>query len=104
MNYPHMLLMGIKSPSQLYLEGHAGNFLMCTLKADKNVQLALDSHLSRESNWTRKSSTIIQCSTIFDHVYENNFVPTQENSYNFESSVKHQTPIFKKAVKDAVSI
>ena len=44
----HPLLMDIKTPSQLYLEGHAGNYLNCKLKADTNVQLAIESQLSRQ--------------------------------------------------------
>ena len=99
----HPQLMGIKSPSQTYFEGHAGNYLLCRLKADTNVQLALDSQLSREANWTRKSSTISQCSEIIEQVSENYIFPTQENCVNFQASVNHQTPILKKAVKDAVA-
>ena len=85
----HSHLMGIKSPSQLYLEGHAGNLLMCKLKADTNVLLAIDSQLSRESEWSRKSSTIVQCQDILDKVQENNSFPTPQNCQNFESSLAH---------------
>ena len=99
--HPH--LMGIKSPSQVYFEGHAGNFLMCKLKADRNVQLALDSQLSRESNWTRKLSTITKCNQVYEEVSENNLIPTPQNCYNFESSLIQQTPLLKKAVKNIVS-
>ena len=94
--------MGIKSPSQLYMEGHPGNFLMCRLKGDKNVQIALDSQLSRESIWVRKSSTVSQCNQIFEEISENPAIPTPENSYNFVSSLQQQTPILKKAVRDTV--
>ena len=99
--HPH--LMGIKSPSQLYLEGHAGNLLMCQLKADSNVQLAIESQLSRESVWTRKSSTIVQCQDILNIVEEDNIFPSRQNSHNFESSLSHQLPKLKKAVKDVIN-
>ena len=79
------------------------SFIICRLKADTNVQLALDSQLSREANWTRKSSTITQCCEIIEQVSENYIFPTQENCVNFQASVNHQTPILKKAVKDAVA-
>ena len=98
--HPH--LMNIKTPSQLYLEGHAGNYLSCKLKADSNVQLAIESQLSRESQWTNKTSTIVQCEAIFQQVSEDNLIPTRDNCHNFESSLASQTPILKKAVRQEV--
>ena len=98
--HPHM--MNIKTPSQLYLEGHAGNYLCCKLKADSNVQLAIESQLSRESQWKVKSSTIVQCDRIFQTVAENNLIPSPTNCYNYESSLASQTPILKAAVRTEV--
>jgi hypothetical protein len=60
----HPYLMGLKTPSQLYMEGHAGNFLNCKAKADTRVNFALESQLSRETQWTRKFSTISKCQEI----------------------------------------
>ena len=91
--------MNIKTTSQLYLEGHAANYLSCKLKSDSNVQLAIESQLSRESQWT---STIVQCENIFQQVSEDNLIPTPENCHNFESSLASQTPILKKAVRQEV--
>ena len=75
---------------------------MCKLKADANVLLAIDSQLSRESEWSRKSSTIVQCQEVLNKVQENNSFPTPQNCQNFESSLAHQIPKLKKAVKDTI--
>ena len=88
--------MNIKNPS------HAANYLSCKLKSDSNVQLAIESQLSRESQWTNKTSTIVQCENIFQQVSEDNLIPTPENCHNFESSLASQTPILKKAVRQEV--
>ena len=82
--------------------GHAGNLLICKLKADDNVQLAINSQLSREVNWSRKSSTIVQCQTIINRVSENHIFPTEENCYNFQASLASETPKLKTAVKEMV--
>ena len=100
--HPH--LMGLKTPSQLYLEGHAGNFLNCKVKADKRVNFALESQLSRESQWVRKSSTISQCQDIVEKVSEDIMIPTPENCYNFEASLRHQMPKLKEAVRQEVQL
>ena len=94
--------MNIKTPSQLYLEGHAGNYLNCKLKADSVVQLAIESQLSRESQWTVKTSTIVQCDKIFQNVSENHLVPRSDNCHNLQSSLASQTPVLKKAVRQEV--
>ena len=93
----HPFIMNIKTPSQLYLEGHAGNYLNCKLKADSVVQLAIESQLSRESQWTVKTSTIVQCDKIFQNVSENH--PRSDNCHNLQSSLASQTPVLKKAVR-----
>ena len=96
----HPLIM--KTPSQLFLEGHAGNYLNCKLKADSVVQLAIESQLSRESQWTVKTSTIVQCDKIFQNVSENHLVPRSDNCHNLQSSLASQTPVLKKAVRQEV--
>ena len=50
--------MNIKTPSQLYLEGHAGNHVLMRLKGDQIVNHTLNSRLERESAWAAKSSTV----------------------------------------------
>ena len=55
--------------------------------------------MTRESQWVRKSSTISECQTIIENVGENMMLPTPENCYNFESSLSHQLPKLKEAVR-----
>jgi hypothetical protein len=100
----HPYLMGLKTPSQLYLEGHTGNYVSSKVKANRNVNLALKSQLSRESQWVGKSSTLVQCQTIFDKVAENIMVPTQENCNDFDKTVKEQMPNLKEAAKKEVQL
>ena len=57
----HPYLLRVKQPSQLYLEGHAGNMLLMRLKGDPVVNACLDSKLKRESTWIRKSLTAVKC-------------------------------------------
>ena len=102
LSFFHPQLMGFKAPSQLYMEGHAGNLLICKLKADETVQLAIESQLARETNWTRKSSTIVQCQEIIDIVSDNFFPPTTTNCYNYRLLVASETPKLKKAVKNTI--
>ena len=98
----HPYLMGLKVPSQMYLEGHAGNYLACKVKADSNVNLALQSQLSRESQWSRKSSTIVQCQSIYEKVEETIMIPTNENCANLEITIAKQMPRLKEAVRNEV--
>ena len=98
----HPYLLGLKTPSQLYMEGHAGNFLICKAKADSRVNFALESQLSRESQWVRKSSTVTECQDIIQKVSENMMLPSRENCYNFEASLSHQLPKLKEAVRQEV--
>ena len=95
----HPYLMGLKTPSQLYLEGHAGNYMAMKVKADPKVNFALESQLSRESQWVGKSSTIVECHNILEKVSEDLMLPTPENCYNYEASLSHQLPKLKDAVR-----
>ena len=101
-NIFHPYLMGLKTPSQLYMEGNAGNFLTCKVKADSRVNFALESQLSRESHWARKSSTITECQSIIEKVSENMMLPMRENCYNYDASLSHQLPKLKEAVRQEV--
>jgi hypothetical protein len=64
----HPYMLGVKMPSQLYIEAHAGTYSTIRLKGDTLVNHALDSRLERESEWTRKFSTI---KTVHDIFQEN---------------------------------
>ena len=83
----HPYMLNIKQPSTLYLEGHAGNYTSMRLKGDSTVIAALESQMSRESEWSRKSSTLVACESIVAHCVENNqfLLPTQESTWNVTS-------------------
>ena len=66
------------------------------------MQLAIESQLSREAQWTVKTSTIVQCDNIYQSVAEDNLIPTHSNCHNYESSLASQTPILKTAVRNEV--
>jgi hypothetical protein len=75
----HPYRIGIKTSLQLYMEGHAGNYMICKVKADHQVNFALESQLARESQWVGKFSNVVKCHKIDEKVFENMMIPTQEN-------------------------
>ena len=98
----HPYLLGLKTPSQLYMEGHTGNYVTCKVKADSNVNLALRSQLSRESQWVGKSSTLVQCDNIFQEISDNVMIPTVENCHDLEKTIQEQLPKIKEAAKNQI--
>ena len=96
--------MGLKTPSQLYLEGHAGNYLNCKVKADPKVTFALESQLTRESRWVGKSSTIVRCQEIYEKVSEDIMIPSSENCFNYEASLANQMPKLKEGIRKQVQL
>jgi hypothetical protein len=79
----HPYMLGLKAPSQLYKEAHAGSYTMIRMKGDDLVNHALDSQLERESEWTNKSSTICAVNTMYeDNIASNKTIPpsTKNNS------------------------
>ena len=90
----HPYMLNVKQPSALYLEGHAGNHASMKLKGDSVVKAAIDSQVTRENEWTKKSSTAVTCDQMFATCVEKNqiFVPTSENTWNYESSMRHEIP------------
>ena len=101
----HPYMLNIKQPSTLYLEGHAGNYTSMRLKGDTIVNAALESQVSRESKWSRKSSTIVACESMVAHCVENDLflLPTPENTWNITSSLRHEIPKAKKAIKQSIN-
>ena len=99
--HPHLL--GIKPPSQLYFEGHAGNYITSRVKGDSVVNAALDSALDREKQWTKKSSTIVKCDSIFTELAETQFIPTHRNTYNLACSTSVELPKIKETVSKNIS-
>ena len=79
-------MLGMKTPSQVYKEAHAGTYTMMRMKGDSVVNHALDSRLERESGWTRKSSTVVEANRIFEENVANQkiTVPTNESTTNKE--------------------
>ena len=78
--------------------------MSCKVKADSNVNLALQSQLNRESQWVGKSSTIVQCQTIFERVEEDNMIPTSENCANLEETLRRQLPQLREATRKEVQL
>ena len=76
--------------------------MTCKVKADSNVNLALRSQLSRESQWVGKSSTLVQCDNIFQEISDNVMIPTGENCHDLEKTRKEQLPKIKEAAKNQV--
>ena len=64
---------------------------------------ALPVAVSREEGWTRKYSTICECRDIFSQVEELWFVPTQANTYNFNTACHHALPALKKRTNQIVA-
>ena len=69
------------------------------MKADSNINFALQSQLSRESQWVGKSSTISKCQQIYEKVSEDIMIPTVDNCADFQLTVSKQLPKLKEAVK-----
>ena len=76
----HPYMLAIKTPSQMYLEAHAGNHAMMRMKGDTLVNHVLNSRLERESQWTRKFSTISHMQQMWqNNINEGRIVETHEN-------------------------
>ena len=74
--------MGVKYPSQVYLESHMVNHINLTLSEDPVVKEAVTCQLEREGAWKKKSSTAVQCQAIFDQIAQTTAIPFQENCPN----------------------
>ena len=99
----HPYMLGVKPPSQVYLEGHAGNYLNSRVRGDPVVQEALDVAVEREEAWIRKSSTICQCRDIFNEVEETCFIPTPTNTYNHNAASRLSLPKLKKQTNTIIA-
>ena len=100
----HPYMLNVKQPSALYLENHAGNHTIMRLTGDIVVKAAIDSQVTRENEWTKKSSTAVTCDQMFATCVEKNqiFVPNSENTWNYEFSMRHEIPKAKSAIKESV--
>ena len=94
------MLLGVKPVSQVYLEGHLGAYINSKLVSDEDTQEALKSAEEREAEWTRKSSTILQCKDIFTEMKEEMkcSIPTPDNCANYAVTVRvEKSNIMKEA-------
>ena len=89
--------------SQLYLEGHIGSYINSKLIGDPVVKHALECAEEREGQWVNKSSTIVQCKEIFENMKEDNFVPTVENTQNYEVACRIEISKLKKAATQVIA-
>ena len=71
----HPQLLGIKYPSQVYLESHMGNHISLQLSKDPLVREANACQLEREGAWTKKSSTAVECHQLYQQLKEKHFIP-----------------------------
>jgi len=98
------MLLGVKPVSQVYLEGHLGAYINSKLVSDEDTQEALKSAEEREAEWTRKSSTILQCKDIFTEMKEEMkcSIPTPDNCANYAVTVRVEKPNIMKEARRKV--
>ena len=99
----HPYLLAIKPVSQIYLQGHVGNYINSTLKADPDVKLAIQSSIYREAQWTKNSSTVVKCKDIFEELALTEHIPTVDNCPNIACSTIVEVPKLKKAATELIS-
>ena len=99
------LLLGVKPVSQTYLEGHLSAYLNSKMVADIDTKEALLCAEEREGNWTRKSSTLMECKEIYEEMKEGDecTIPTPENCANFAVTVRIEKPKIMKIGKEKVA-
>ena len=88
------LLLGVKPVSQVYLEGHVSAYISSKIMADEDAKEALRCAEERESEWVRKSSTILQCKDIMEEIDNGDecVIPTPENCANFAVTARVVKP------------
>ena len=92
----------MKNPSQLYKEDHAGSYSMIRMKGDAIVNHALESRLERESNWKKKSSSIVDADKIFQENLSSNKItlPTTETVTEKEALINKAKKEANKSIKE----
>ena len=95
----HPQLLGIKYPSQVYLESHMGNHISLQLSKDPLVREANACQLEREGAWTKKSSTAVECHQLYQQLKEKHFIPTPENCHHYDAALRLEIPKLKKGGK-----
>ena len=97
----HPYMLGLKTPSHIYKEAHAGTYVAMRLKGDKIVNHALDSRLERESEWSRKFSTVVAMDKIYKESISNNKIriPTEQSKQAQYLTLKNAKNVMKSAVQ-----
>ena len=99
----HPGIIGLKYPSQVYMEAHVSSYISLKFTEDPVVKEALSCQLQREGAWKRKSSTAMECQNIFEKLSETNFIATKENCENTNVSQRMAIQKLKKAGKAMVA-
>jgi hypothetical protein len=103
----HPYMLNMKTPSQLYMEAHSGTYAMIRINGDVTVNHALNSRLERESQWSRKFSTISAVNSIFEkNINENVIVQPQTNDTNSTkiASIKAAKKAMKQIVQEETKV
>jgi hypothetical protein len=97
----HPYMLAIKTPSQLYLEAHASTLAMIKTKGDPLVNHAVNSRLARESQWTRKHSTVKTVHNMWEENVKKSLVlnPSSKTAQrNMLVNVKEAKKVMKNSV------
>ena len=98
----HPYLLNIKQPSQIYTEGHAGNFVLMKLKGDQTVTTCVQSKLERESGWTRKSSTIVKYNNMIVDLVTKAKVPAVTSQTTLKQIILSGKCAVKSSIKEEI--
>ena len=93
-------LIDIKPIKYLYKESQTNAYLSSRLKADRKVNVALDSRLNRESNWKRKSSTIVSCEKVRQNILDNQSTPDKSNNSTNSMNVNKIKTVAKRSLNE----
>ena len=97
----HPYMLGVKLPSQLYKEAHAGTYAMIRMKGDTLVNHALNSRLQREEKWTRKYSTTKEMQSMWKENVSQGLVkpPSEESAPVKYAELQNAKKAMKKSIQ-----
>ena len=93
----HPGIIGLKQPSQLYLEGHLGAHIQSSILGDPDTQEAIKNRLARERQWTNKSSTTVECQEMFETLDLDQYPPRLQDNPGHVTTIRLEMPVFKAA-------
>ena len=97
----HPLMLGIKDPSQMYMEAHASNHASMRTKGDQIVNHALNSRLEREERWTRKFSTARHMENLWQE-HTNSPTPHPTQPLNSHTQIEVAKNVMKKSINQSI--